>query len=70
MKDDLKTLKDFEEIRQENFDWLRGEAVKWVKEDMKQMELIHEDYIPAWMCLTGVWVKRFNLTKADLGEEK
>ena len=55
MSEELKTLKDIKEIKGGKTK-LRDESVKWVKR-MSNYEAL-------------AWKKFFNLTPADLGEEK
>ena len=66
----LKTLKDIEGIdphfEEDTGDYvfngdIKAEAVKWVKEDLKEMPIT-----PQTSWLLNRWMKRFDITEEDL----
>ncbi len=64
MEEKLKTLKDFipkgTRAKNDLFDELKAEVIKWVKEDIEEIS-----YISAGTII-GKWKKRLNITSEDL----
>ena len=67
---ELKTLKDLEfkdncldKKKRVEIEDLKAEAIKWVKEDLKDIEDLP---IRSPLTLLERWINRFNLTEEDL----
>lgn len=61
----LKTLKDFNEQDMCRED-LKQEAIKWVKEDIKEFGLFKD----AISSQSRKWMERFNITESDLKQSE